>query len=165
VDNARGRGAAPRSKVTVFAVTAVIVALGIVAGVIVLVRHVTEQVKGTVHAAGTPAGTFDFAVDDCASGHAFVPGFFGADLRGGGGRFDLRAVDSGDDAQLWLYPPGAKRGATLIARRDCSRWDVVVEWARVTVNRVYTVNGHVRVTCAVGGGTLAADVEFLRCAF
>ena len=78
--------------------------------------------------------------------------------------FDLRVVDSGDDAQLWLYPPGAKRGAIQIGKADCSRFDVLVDWAHVTVNRVNTVSGHLRVACTAGGGNLTADVDFVRCA-
>jgi hypothetical protein len=33
------------------------------------------------------------------------------------------------------------------------------------VNRVYTVNGHVRVACNARGGNVSADVKFRRCAF
>jgi len=73
-------------------------------------------------------------------------------------------VDSGDDAQLWLYPPGAKRGAFPIGKSDCQRWDVLVDWAHVTVNRVHTVSGHVHVTCEAHGH-VTADVDFTRCAF
>lgn len=149
---------------------ALVVVAGIGAAVFLIVHHVQERVRGTVSAEGTAVGSFGFTVDDCASGHAFVPGFFGVDLRGQGrsggpGGFDLRVVDSGDDAQLWLYPPGAHRGAIPFSKADCARWDVLVEWAHVTVNRVNTVSGHLHATCAAGGETLAADVDFVRCAF
>ena len=148
-------------------VSLVIVLVGL-AGVgagagVLLARRTGEKVAGSVAADGTPVGTFSFVVSDCASGHAFVPGFFGADLRGEGG-FDLRVVDSGDDAQLWLYPQGAKKGAIEIRKPDCSEWDVLVEWTNLTVNRVHTVSGHVRVACAVGGGKITASASFERCA-
>lgn len=150
---------APRLILVLVAVVAVV---GI--GAALLFRHAIERVSGAVQAEGTPVGSFSFAVDDCASGHAFVPGFFGADLRGGK-QFDLRLVDSGDDAQLWLYPPGATRGAIAFAKGDCARWDVQNDWAHVTVNRVNTVSGHVHVTCSGPRGRLTADVDFARCAF
>lgn len=142
----------------------VVVGGAIAFGVVRAVRAARARVSGSVRAAGTPAGSFSFAVDNCASGHAFVPGFFGADLRGGG-QFDLRLVDSGDDAQLWLFPPGGKRGATLYAKADCGRWDVLNDWTNLMVNRVRTVSGHVHVTCDGRLGSLTADVDFARCAY
>jgi hypothetical protein len=143
---------------------ALLVLGAVAAGPIVLVRRAREQVSGNVRAAGTAVGSIAFTVDDCASGHAFVPGFFGADLRGGQ-RFDLRLEGSGDDAQLWLFPPGAKRGAVSFGKADCARWDVVNDWAHVIVNRVSTVSGHVHVSCDGPRGELVADVEFARCAY
>jgi hypothetical protein len=133
-------------------------------GTALLFRRSAEQVSGRVEATRTAVGTFAFTVDDCASGHAFVPGFFGADLRGGG-QYALRLVGDGDDAQLWLFPPGAKRGATLFGKSDCAAWDVRNDWAHVMVNRVNTVSGHVHVRCQGPRGALVADVEFVRCAF
>ena len=147
------------------AVVLVILIFGIATGgFLCFQRRAQEKVSGTVRAKGTPVGSFAFAVDDCASGHAFVPGFFGAELRGRGG-FDLRVVGSGEDAQLWLFPPGANKGAVPIANADCARFDVLVYWAHVTVNRVNTVSGHVHATCSAGGGKFAADVDFVRCAY
>jgi hypothetical protein len=130
---------------------------------VVIVRRGMAEVHGTVSARTTPAGTFTFVVDDCASGHAFIPGFFGADLRGQQ-RFDLRLVGSGDDAQLWLFPPGAKRGAVSFGKAACTRWDVDNAWTNLTVNRVHTVSGHVHVSCDGPTGGLTADVDFVRCA-
>jgi hypothetical protein len=147
------------------AVVFVILIFGIATGsFLCFQQRAQEKVSGTVRAQGTPLGSFAFAVDDCASGHAFVPGFFGAELRGRG-TFDLRVVGSGDDAQLWLFPPGAKKGAIPIGRADCARFDVLVDWAHVTVNRVYTVSGHVHVTCTAGRGNFTADADFVRCAY
>ena len=140
----------------------VVAALGAVGGVAIS-RRAGERVSGSVKADGTSVGTFSFGVNDCASGHAFVPGFFGADLRGGYSN-SLRVVGSGDQARLWLYPPVSGSPALGIGKANCSRWDVFVDWAHVTVNRVNTVSGHVRVDCKAGGGTVTADVEFARCA-
>jgi hypothetical protein len=128
-----------------------------------MARRTGEKVSGSVVADATPVGTFSFGPGDCASGQAFVPGFFGVDLRGEGG-FDLRVVGSGDDAELWLYPKGVQTGAIQIHKHDCSEWDVRVEWAGVTVNRVSTVSGHVMVACAIAGGKFTAVVDFERCA-
>ncbi|HEY7372112.1 MAG TPA: hypothetical protein VIF57_08145 [Polyangia bacterium] len=130
---------------------------------LMLSRRFAERVAGRVTADGTSVGTFASPVKDCASGHAFVPGFFGADLRSGTGEL-LRVVDSGDGARLWLYPPAPGQGPLGIGKADCSRWDVLVDWTHVTVNRVKTVSGHVRVDCAAGGGKVTADVDFERCA-
>jgi hypothetical protein len=145
-------------------VLVIILFVGATGGFLCLQRRAQEKVSGVVHAHGTPVGSFAFAVDDCASGQAFVPPFFGVDLRGRG-QFDLRVTGSGDDARLWLYPPGVKKGAVAIDRFACTRFDVLVDWAHVTVNRVDTVSGHLHVTCAVGAGDLTADADFTRCAF
>jgi hypothetical protein len=152
------------------AVVFVILIFGIATGsFLCFQQRAQEKVSGTVRAQGTPLGSFAFFVDDCASGHAFVPGFFGAELRGRG--FDLRVVGSGDDAQLWLFPPSAQRdaragvGAIPIGKPNCARFDVLVDWAHVTVNRVNTVSGHVHVACTVGGGNVTADADFTRCAY
>jgi hypothetical protein len=184
-DTQTARGVRPLRAALVTIVVIFVFATG---GLLIFQQRAQERVTGVVRAQRTPVGSFAFAVDDCASGHAFVPGFFGVDLRGqspdqGQGRdqdqgqrqgqrqgrgktgFDLRVVGSGDDAQLWLYPPGAKSGAIPIGKADCARWDVLVDWAHVTVNRVQTVSGHLRATCAIGGGNLTADVDFVRCAF
>jgi hypothetical protein len=168
---------ARRASTIVFAIVLVIVsAVGAAAGVL-MARRNGEKAGGSVVADGMPVGTFSFGVTDCASGQAFAPGFFGVDLRGGapgsgegqsegqgGGDFDLRVVGSGDDAELWLYPKGSTTGAMQLRKRDCSEWDVLVEWAGVTVNRVSTVNGHVKVACAIAGGKLTAVIDFERCA-
>ena len=151
------------------AVVFVILIFGIATGsFLCFQRRAQEKVSGTVRAQGTPLGSFAFYVDDCASGHAFVPGFFGAELRGRG-TFDLRIVGSGDDAQHWHFPPGARRsagaGAIPIGKPACTRFDVLVDWAHVTVNRVNTVSGHVHATCRAGGGNVTADADFVRCAY
>jgi len=132
------------------AVVFVILIFGIATGsFLCFQRRAQEKVSGTVRAQGTPLGSFAFYVDDCASGHAFVPGFF--------------------DAQLWLFPPGARRsagaGAIPIGKPACTRFDVLVDWAHVTVNRVNTVSGHVHATCRAGGGNVTADADFVRCAY
>jgi hypothetical protein len=151
-------------------VTTVVIFVFATGGLLIFQQRAQERVTGLVRAQGTLVGSFAFAVNDCASGHAFVPGFFGVDLRGqrpgqSKAGFDLRVVGSGDDAQLWLYPPGAKSGAIPIGKADCAPWDVFVDWAHVTVNRVQTVSGHLHAACTVGGGNLTADVDFVRCAF
>jgi hypothetical protein len=157
----------------VFALVLVVVsAVGAGAGVL-MARRSGEKAGGSVISDGTPVGTFSFAVNDCASGQAFMPAFFGVDLRGigqaqteadGEGGFDLRVVGTGDDAEVWLYPRGSTTGAIQVRKRDCSEWDVLVEPAGVTVNRVSTVDGHVRIACAIAGGKLTAVVDFERCA-
>jgi hypothetical protein len=148
--------------VTFVIILVAVSAVGAGAGVL-MARRTEEKVSGSVVAEATPVGTFSFVPTDCASGQAFVPGFFGADLRGEGG-FDLRVVGNGDEAELWLYPKDAQTGAIQIRKRDCSEWDVRVDWAGVTVNRVSTVSGHVLVACALVGGKLSAVVDFERCA-
>jgi hypothetical protein len=159
-----GAPAAGRASAARVLLLVLVVAVVVAGGTFLLFRRAAEQVSGRVQATGTAVGSFTFTVDDCASGHAFVPGFFGADLRGDA-KYDLRLVGSGDDAQLWLYPPDAQRGAILFGKADCATWEVRNDWAHVTVNRVDTVSGHVHVRCEGPRGGLAADVEFVRCAF
>ena len=80
------------------------------------------------------------------------------------GGLALRVAGSGDAARLWLFPQGGRQGALTIDKPSCSQWDVQVDWAHQTVNRVNTVSGHVRVRCTAGGGKVTADVRFERCA-
>ena len=125
-------------------------------------QHAGETVEGQVGADRTPIGTFAFAVNGCASGQAFAPSFFGVDLRGGRAH-DLRVDRTGDDAQLWLYPRGASRGAISIVKRDCSAWDVAVAPTRLPGGHGNGVSGHVGVRCAVGAGKFVANVRFEHC--
>ena len=137
-----------------------VAAVGATVGVTIARR--AAKISGGVQSDGASVGTFKFNPSSCASGHAFVPGFFGAELRGSG--YALRVVDSGPGARLWLYGATPTQPALGIGQPRCTEWDVRVEWANVTVNRVRAVNGHVNVTCAVGGGTVTAHVNFERCA-
>jgi hypothetical protein len=162
VGNIRAVAASRSATVTLGISMVVVAAIGAAAGVAIS-RRAGERVSGRVTSEATSVGSFSFSVNDCASGEAFVPGFFGADLRGEGSA-DLRVVDSGAGARLWLYPQASGRPALGIGKQSCTAWDVLVDWAHVTVNRVKTVSGHVHVRCAVGGGTVTADVTFERCA-
>jgi hypothetical protein len=142
-------------------VTAAVVAL--VASL--LLRGTHARVRGGVHARDTSFGDFQFQVSDCVSGEAFVPGFFGVDLRDGGGH-SLRVVGTGLEAQLWLSsPPGSRKEPIPFGWSECSSFDVMVRWANVAVRRVHTATGRVHVTCGSGMGRLSADVDFARCAF
>jgi hypothetical protein len=154
----------PGKKTTiVFAIGVVVIAaVGGTIGVL-MARHGAMRVSGSVTAEGTSIGRFSFEPNDCASGAAFVPSFLGADLRAQGA-FGLRVAGSGDTARLWVFSQGGKQGSLTIDKPSCSQWDVAVDWAHQTVNRVNTVNGHVRVNCKAGGGTVKADVRFERCA-
>ena len=146
-----------------FALFGVVVAVvGVGIGVL-LMRHGAMKLSGSVSVEGTSIGSFSFRANDCSSGAASVPQYLGANLRAEGG-YGLRVVESGDRARLWVFSQGGKQGALTIDKGNCSQWDVVVEWAHATVNRVSAVNGHVRVTCAAGGGTVKANVTFERCA-
>lgn len=146
-----------------FAIVLVVV-MGVGAGAgVLMARHTEERVGGSVIADGTPVGTFSFGVNDCASGQAFEPGFFGVELRGEA-ETHLRVVGTGDDAELLLYPQGVHSGAIKIHKTDCTEWDVRIDRAGVTVDDVSTVSGHVMVACAIGGGKLTAVVDFERCA-
>jgi len=148
---------------TAFALLGVaIAAIGITLGVL-MARHGAMRAAGSVTAESTSIGSFSFDANDCASGAAFVPSFLGADLRAQGG-YGLRIAGSGDSARLWVFSQGGKQGSLTIDKPSCSQWDVLVDWAHQTVNRVNTVNGHVRVKCTAGGGTVKADVHFERCA-
>jgi hypothetical protein len=154
---------AGKASTTAFTVLLVVVAaVGAVVGVL-MARHGGMKIGGKVTTEGTSIGSFSFTPNDCESGGASTPPFLGAVLRAEGG-YALRVVESGDSARLWVYSQGGKQGALTIDKRSCSQWDVAVAWARTTVNRVNTVNGHVRVKCGVGGGKVTADVHFERCA-
>jgi hypothetical protein len=139
-----------------------IAAIGVAIAVL-MARHGAMKVSGTVSADGTSIGTFSFDTNDCASGAASVPSFLGADLRAQAG-YDLRVAGSGDGARLWLFSQGGRQGSLTIDKPSCSQWDVRADWAHQTVNRVNAVSGHVRVNCTAGGGKVAADVRFERCA-
>lgn len=139
-----------------------IAAVGIAIGVL-MARHGAMKVAGRVTVEGTSIGSFYFDPNDCASGAASVPSFLGANMRAQGG-YGLRVAGSGDNARLWVFSQGGKQGSLTIDKPSCSVWDVLVGGAHQTVKRVNAVDGHVRVTCAVGGGTVKANVTFERCA-
>jgi hypothetical protein len=146
-----------------FALFGIVVAVvGVGIGVL-LMRHGAMKLSGSVSVEGTSIGSFSFRANDCSSGAASVPQYLGANLRAEGG-YGLRVVESGDRARLWVFSQGGKQGALTIDKGSCSQWDVVVDWAHQTINRVNSVNGHVRVKCGVGGGKVTADVTFERCA-
>lgn len=146
-----------------FAVALVVVAAAGAALGVLMARRGQAKVSGTVVADKTSIGDFHFAVNVCESGAALVPPFLGVGLRGPDG-YAMRVADSGDSARIWLYSQGGKHGALQIGKRSCSQWDVIVDWAQVTRNRVNAVNGHLRIACAVGGGKVTADVTFALCA-
>ena len=145
---------------------AIVVTVAVVAfAASLFLRGSHARVRGGVHARETNFGDVQFQVSDCVSGEAFVPGFFGVDLRDSGGH-SLRVVGTGLEAQLWLNPPpGSKKPAVPFGWNDCSSFDVMVRWANVAVRRVHTATGRVHVTCGSGMGRLSADVDFARCAF
>jgi len=146
--------------VTLAIVLVLVAGIGAAAGVMMARR--AKKMSGSVAAVGTSIGTFTFNPTDCVSGHALARGFLGAELRGSG-RQALRVVDSGPRARLWLYGTGTQP-ALGIGQPTCAEWDVRVDWAGVTVNRVKTVSGHVNVTCDVGGGRVTAHLVFEKCA-
>lgn len=145
-----------------FAIVLIAVAVGGSMVGVTLARR-GAKLSGGVTADGTSVGTFKFNANGCASGHGIVPGFFGAELHSASG-YALRVVDTGPHARLWLYGRSPTQPALGIGQPSCTEWDVRVDWAGITVNRIKAVNGHVNVTCAVGGGTVTAHVTFERCA-
>jgi hypothetical protein len=152
---------ARKAATVVFALIVVVVAaVGAAIGVL-MARHGAVKLSGKVDVEGTSIGTFWFSPNDCVSGAAYVPTYLGANLHAAGG-YGMRVVDSGDRARLWVFGQGGN-GALTIDKSSCSQWDVAVDWAQKTANRVSTVNGHVRVKCAVGGGQVKADLLFERC--
>jgi len=154
---------AGKVSTVVFALFGVVVAVvGLGIGLL-LMRHGAMKLSGRVSVEETSIGSFSFRPNDCASGAAFVPQYLGANLRAEGG-YGLRVVESGDSARLWVFSQGGRQGALTIDKGNCSQWDVAVDWAHQTINRVNTVNGHVRVKCGIGGGKVTADVTFQRCA-
>ena len=56
----------------------------------------------------------------------------------------------------------ASRASLTIDKGNCSEWTCRRLGAQPS-NRVSMVNGHVRVQCSVGGGTVKANVTFERC--
>jgi hypothetical protein len=153
---------ARKASTLAFAIIVVaIAAVGVAIGVL-MARHGAMKVGGKVTVEGTSIGSFTFDPNDCASGAASVPSFLGANLRAQGG-YGLRVAGSGESARLWVFSQGGRKGSLTIDKPSCSQWDVLVGGAHRTVKRVDTVGGHVRVTCAVGGGTVTANVTFERC--
>ncbi len=138
-----------------FAILLVVIAgVGVVVGVL-MARRGGMQASGTVAADGTSIGTIWFAVNDCESGEAMEPSFFGVGLRGKDG-FAMRVANTGDNARIWVYSQGGRQGALHLDKQHCAQWDVVVDRAKGG-------SGHVRIACAAGGGNVKADVSFERC--
>jgi hypothetical protein len=154
---------AKKPSTTAFAILLIAIAsIGAVVGVL-MGRHGRVKASGTVVADRTAIGSFSFGVNDCEAGTAMVPSFMGAALHGEGD-YSMRVVDTGDKARIWLYSQGGRQGSVAITKTRCVQWDVVVASAHTTINRVEAVNGHIRIACAVGGGSVKADVNFERCA-
>jgi len=146
---------AGKASTTAFVILlAVIAAVGAVVGVL-MARRGSMKVSGTVATDGTSIGHIWFAVNDCESGEAMEPRFFGVGLRGKDG-FAMRVVDSGDNARIWLYSQGGRQGALHVGKPNCAQWDVLVD-------RANGGSGHVRIACTAGGGNVKADVSFERC--
>ena len=159
---ARASNASSRALVFIIVLFVFVVGAG-VAGFVLLRGTVGEKFGGHVSVSGSVFGSFEFDVTDCDSGASYVPQFFGADVKSETQK--LRIYGSGDDAYLALWQPQGKQ-TMEVSRQSCSRWDVLVDWAHVRVNRVDTVSGHLHVDCALPqGGKLVADAEFSRCAF
>jgi hypothetical protein len=146
---------AGKASTTAFVILlAVIAAVGAGVGVL-MARRGGMKVSGTVATDGTSIGTIWWAVNDCESGRAMEPSFFGVGLRGKDG-FAMRVADTGDNARIWVYSQGGRQGALQLSKQNCARWDVLVDRAKGG-------SGHVRIACTAGGGTAKADVSFERC--
>ena len=146
---------AGKASTTAFVILlAVIAGVGVVVGVL-MARRGGMKVSGTVTSDGTSIGNIWFGVNDCESGAAMEPSFFGVGLRGKDG-FAMRVVDTGDKARIWLYSQGGRQGALHLDKQHCAQWDVLVDRAKGG-------SGHVRIACAAGGGNVKADVSFERC--
>jgi hypothetical protein len=121
-----------------------------------------SKASGTASAKGGALGTWTSAADDCHSGHAFLPGFFGADVTTeNGARIRVLAEEQG--GMLLVWPPGAKEPVPIL-RTMCSTLDIHVEWGSAEVNDVKTVEGRLGAACTLPDGSeFSAKLEFEAC--
>ncbi len=123
-----------------------------------------SRVDGKVVAEGEPLGTFTAPLDECSSGDAFTPEFFGADLRASSPAAHVQVQGSGDGATVVVGGPRGDEPHLDLTKAECTKFDVFVEWGNAEVNDVDTVQGRVHVDCApAGGGRVRIDAEFEAC--
>jgi hypothetical protein len=123
-----------------------------------------SRVDGKVVSEGGPLGTFSAPIDECRSGAAFVPQFFGVDLKAESPVAHVQVQDSGDKATVVVGGPQGEEPHLDLTKAECSKFDVFVEWGNAEVNDVSTVEGRVHIDCApAGGGRVRVDAEFKAC--
>ena len=148
--------AEPRDTIRVAGIARLMVGVVMLWAFWLVYRQHNQRGRGTVIVDGTP-----FAVDGCKKlAVEGPPDPLGADLLSGGNTV-LRVIRSGGNVQLWLYAKSPGGAAIPINQSDCSEWKVDLSWDYPGSS--HKQDGHLSLTCKVGGHRLNGDASFYDC--
>jgi hypothetical protein len=123
-----------------------------------------SRVDGKIVSSGGPLGSWSASFDECRSGDAFTPDFFGVDLLTASPRVHVQVQGGDAKATVVVGSPAGDEPHVDLSREVCSKFDVSVSWGNAEVNDVDTVEGAVHLDCAPsGGGRIQLDAEFKSC--
>ncbi|MBI5489770.1 MAG: hypothetical protein HY905_20720 [Deltaproteobacteria bacterium] len=150
-----------RAKIAII----VVVALAAASGLAYFIWYMAwSRVEGRVESTGGVLGTWSASFDECRSGDAFHPSWFGVDLRAGSPSAHVQV--QGGDARAKVVVSGAAGDEPYVnlTKAGCATFDVLVESGSAEVNDVDAVQGRVHVDCtAADGGRIRIDAEFKAC--
>ncbi len=166
--------------------TIVIVAAVFAVGVGMLIWFTAwEHLDGQVQLHGSKLGDRIYLLEDCVSGDAFLPPFFGVDIILDAQRNErLRlykiershtVVQSGPPGSapfkkisaqwvLEFQAPASLGGVYTLTADTCSRFETTLGWSKAEFNDVEAVDGRLSAECTLqDGGRIVADVSFSNC--
>ena len=150
-----------RAKIAII----VVLALAAASGLAYFIWYMAwSRVDGRVESTGGTLGTWSASFDECRSGDAFHPSWFGVDLRAGSPTAHVQV--QGGDARAKVVVSGAAGDEPYVnlTKDACATFDVFVVSGNAEVNDVDAVQGHVHVDCtAADGGRVRVDAEFKAC--
>jgi len=155
----------PKGRSRVGLVVKVVLGLVAAGGIGFFIWYMSwSRVDGKVVSAGGPLGTWSASFDECRSGDAFTPDFFGVDLHTASPRVHVQVQGGNAKATVVVGSPAGDEPHVDLTREVCSKFDVSVSWGNSEVNDVDTVEGTVHLDCAPpGGGHIQLDAEFKSC--
>lgn len=127
--------------------------------------YATEKLEGSGRASGLVlGGTWGGDVEDCASGEAYTPEFFGVDVFISGHR--VRALPGKRlERKLLVFVSGKDQDSvTFLGANECPTLDIEMEWSGTEINDVDAIDGSIDAECALpDGSTLALHTKFSNC--
>ena len=123
-----------------------------------------SRIDGRIESTGGTLGSWSASFEECRSGDAFHPEFFGVDLRAGSPGAHVQVQGGDSSATVVVGGPAGAGSSVDLTSADCSLFDVLVESGNAEVNDVHSVEGRLHVDCtAPGGGRIKIDADFKAC--